>query len=71
MRYLLNFIGMRSTSYYCGIFIADLAIYMIPCTLLWFVTYLLDIDIVIKHGALIYLIMIIFGLPIISLVYCL
>jgi len=30
LRYLLNFGGMRSTSYYTGLVLADFTLYMIP-----------------------------------------
>jgi len=30
LRYLLNFGGMRSTSYYIGLVLADFTLYMVP-----------------------------------------
>lgn len=44
LRYLLNFIGMRSTSYFAGIVLADLTIFFIPTLLVTSIIFILNLD---------------------------
>lgn len=41
LRYLLNFAGMRSSSYYFGLLLADFIIYVIPQILLGIMVFIL------------------------------
>ena len=43
LRYLLNFAGIRSISYYLGIFLADILLYCLPISVLILMSYILSI----------------------------
>lgn len=70
-RYLLNFAGQRSTSYYLGIFLADFLIFEISVVLIILMALILNITIVTKDGALgfVFLSLTVFGFPFIALSY--
>lgn len=70
-RYLLNFAGQRSTSYYLGIFLADFLIFEISAILIILLAFILNIEIITIHGRWMYMFMslTLFGFPFISLSY--
>ena len=68
-RYLLNFAGMRSSSYIVGKFLADLIIYSISNILLVISVFVLQLDQFSKHAGIMFLILTIFGFPYIILGY--
>lgn len=70
-RYLLNFAGQRSASYYFGIFLADFIIFEISVVLIVLMALILNIDIITKDGALgfVFLCLTVFGFPFITLSY--
>ena len=70
-RYLLNFAGQRSTSYYLGMFLADLLIFEISVVCIILLTVILNITIITQDGNWFYmgLCMSVFGLPFIALSY--
>jgi hypothetical protein len=69
LRYLLNFIGMRSTSYFTGIVIADLTIFFIPTLLVTSIIFILNLDMLKGSVALFSFLgtMILFGLSFINI----
>jgi hypothetical protein len=67
LRYLLNFGGMRSTSYYAGIVLADFCLYMIPTIAFVFVVIILGIDAFTNEMWLFILVLTLFGLDLINL----
>lgn len=69
LRYLLNFAGIRSSSYWLGIFFAEWILYSLPITALTLVTHVLQIKTFVENAGIIYLTFLIFGLPFISLMY--
>jgi hypothetical protein len=70
-RYLLNFAGQRSSSYYLGMFLADFLIYEISVITLVILVLILDITIIIDDGGLgyVFLALTVFGFPFIALSY--
>ena len=70
LRYLLNFAGMRSSSYYIGMFLADIVIYIIPQILLLIMVYVLDLGEVKTRIAPFFVTVVLFAPPFISLIYC-
>lgn len=68
-RYLLNFAGMRSSSYYIGLFLADYIIYSISNFLLVIFVYILDLGIFTEHAGSLLLILAVLGFPYITLAY--
>lgn len=70
-RYLLNFAGMRSSSYYLGIFLADFLIFMSSNVLIVISVYVLGLKRFTEEGKafLLFEILLFFGLPYITLTY--
>lgn len=66
LRYLLNFGGMRSLSYYVGIVLADWTLYTIPTIALVLVIILLKIDAFTNEIGLFILSLMLFGLALIN-----
>ena len=65
----MNFIGMRSTSYFTGIVIADLTIFFIPTLLVTSIIFILNLDMLKGSVALFSFLgtMILFGLSFINI----
>ena len=68
-RYLLNFAGLRSSSYYVGILFADFLIFSISNVLLVISVFVLQLDTIKANAGWLFLVMQFFGLPYISLSY--
>lgn len=68
-RYLLNFAGQRSTSYYLGIFLADFLIFEITVISIILLAYVLNLTLVTDVGGYVFLVMSVFGFPFIVLSY--
>jgi len=68
-RYLLNFAGQRSTSYYLGIFLADFLIFEITVISIIILVFVLNLTLVTKVGGYVFLCMTFFGFPFIALSY--
>jgi len=68
-RYFLNFAGMRSSSYYIGLFLADFIIYSISNFLLVGFVFVLDLGIFTENAGNLFLILTVLGFPYISLAY--
>lgn len=69
-RYLLNFAGMRSTSYYIGLLIGDVVIFYIPQVLLIAMVFILDLQKFKEHAFAFFFSILIFSFGYIPLVYC-
>jgi len=67
LRYLLNFGGMRSLSYYVGIVLADFTLYMIPTVTFVIVILILKIDAFTNEIWLFIATLMLFGLDLINL----
>lgn len=67
LRYLLNFGGMRSFSYYFGIVVADWCLFMIPTIAFVIVVYILDIEVFTNSIGLFVTTLTLFGLDLINL----
>jgi hypothetical protein len=65
LRYLLNFGGMRSTSYYTGIVLADFTLYLIPTVAFVIVVIILKIDAFTNEIGVFILVLTLFGLDLI------
>jgi hypothetical protein len=68
-RYLLNFAGQRSTSYYLGIFLADFLIFEITVISIIVLAFVLNLTLVTNVGGYVFLCMTFFGFPFIALSY--
>ena len=62
LRYLLNFSGISSFTYYVGLFLADMILFMIPCILVLVLSYLLNIESFYKNTQCIMIALFLFGL---------
>lgn len=73
LRQMLNFIGMKTVSYFTGNFLADLVLFTIPTLGFTVLLFPLGVTYLIKDGAwaLFLAIMITFGLSLIALTYLL
>lgn len=69
IRYLLNFAGIRSISYYVGLFLADFLLYGITISILMLMSKLLGLGAFNEHAGAIYGILMCFGYPLITFVY--
>ena len=69
LRYLLNFAGISSGSYYFGIFLADLVLFAIPSALIVVVAYAFEIDAFEDNAAGILGTMIMFSLGLLPFLY--
>lgn len=69
LRYLLNFAGMSSFSYWIGMFLADIILYLIPITLLIIFSFILSIKQFSDNAGALYLIFVLFGMPFIAMIY--
>ena len=69
LRYLLNFAGMRSVSYWNGIFLADIIIYTIPVACLIIFTFVLGIKKLNESAGSMFLTFFFFGLPFLNTIY--
>jgi hypothetical protein len=71
LRHLLNFIGMKSISYYVGNFLADVVLFIIPTIGFIILLFPLDVKYFIMNGswALLLAMMISFGVSMITLTY--
>jgi hypothetical protein len=69
LRYLLNFAGMRSSSYFIGLFLSDIIIYAIPQIMLFVCVYILQIDAIVNCISVFVATILIFGFPFITLAY--
>jgi len=71
LRHLLNFIGMKSISYYVGNFLADAVLFIIPTIGFIILLFPLDVKYFIMNGswALLLAMMISFGVSMITLTY--
>lgn len=67
LRYLLNFAGMMSSSYYLGLLMADLVIFAITCILLVVLSNIFALKEFNEHVYEILPVLLIFGLPFIAL----
>lgn len=67
LRHLLNFAGMRSSSYYLGLMMAELVIFTIPCILLFVIAYLTDLEQFYRETQWLLPTFILFGFPFIAL----
>jgi len=65
LRYLLNFGGMRSTSYYIGIVFADFTLYMFPTVAFVIVIIILKIDAFTNEIVVFCLVLLLFGMDLI------
>jgi len=68
-RYLLNFAGMRSSSYYIGLFLADYIIFSISNVLLIGFMFMLDLGVFTENAGNLFLILAVLGFPYITLSY--
>lgn len=69
LRYLLNFAGISSHAYYFGIFLADMVLFTIPCSLIVTLAYAFQIEAFTNNAASILGTMITFGLGFIPFLY--
>ena len=69
LRYLMHFAGMRPAAYYIGTCFADLTLFSIPIGLLMLMSYLMSIEAFYKKGGKMFLMLMLFGFPFISLIY--
>jgi hypothetical protein len=69
LRYLLNFAGMNSFSYWVGMFLADIILYIIPISLLIIMSFILSIKEFSDNAGLLFLAFVIFGYPYITSIY--
>ena len=69
LRYLLNFAGMRSSSYYIGLLLADIVIFMIPQIILAILFFILKIEVIQIHFWMFWGSMFAFGWAMISFIY--
>lgn len=70
-RNLLKFVGMRSSSYYIGLLMADYIIYSISNILLVSFVFFLDLGIFTENAWNLYIIISVLGFPYITLAYLL
>jgi hypothetical protein len=68
-RYMLNFAGMRSSSYYIGLFLADFLIYSIGNILLVGFVFVLDLGVFTENAGNLLIILTVLGFPYITLAY--
>ena len=69
LRHLLNFAGISSHAYYFGIFLADMVLFTIPCSLIVTLAYAFQIEAFTNNAASILGTMITFGLGFIPFLY--
>lgn len=71
LRYLLNFAGMRSSSYYLGFLCADFIIFTVPQIFLGIMVFVLNLDAFKSNMFMFFLTIECFAFPYISLIYVL
>jgi hypothetical protein len=69
LRYLLNFAGMRSSSYFIGFLIGDLLVFVIPQLLLIIMVFVLQLTQFQDHMVAFFTSVFVFSLPFISMIY--
>ena len=70
LRHLLHFAGIQPFSYYLGMFLADMLLFCAPIALLMLMSYFLSIEAFYQNAGMIFLSLMTFGFPFISLIYC-
>ena len=69
LRYLLHFAGARPLAYYLGMFMADIVLFCVPISLLILMSYFLSIKAFYESAGVIFLSLMVFGVPYIALIY--
>jgi hypothetical protein len=69
LRYLLNFAGISSFSYYLGLFLADLIIFTVPTILIFILSYVLQVETFTENAVANIVCIMTFGITYIPLAY--
>lgn len=69
LRYLLNFAGISSFSYFLGIFLADLVIFTVPTVLIVILSFILQVKTFTDHAGKNFICLMMYGISYIPLAY--